>query len=366
MSIRSLLPLTLGLLIALPASAQDKTPAQPTPPKKAGDAKAEPKPAPVEAKSLELSITAAKAEVAVGGMIETTITLKNVGVDPATLPLPEEDRQLVSFEVQLGGSKVFIFEKIHKSPYDLKKDWKTGTIAPKGTETLKVNFPALAVGDFTITPHYGRKPSKNLKAVPPHVVGKPLKVRIVPAKNGAKQVAVDLRTSLGPIRLRLFAQEALGTCLHFARLIMEGGYPGGDTTKKLRRPFLKGLVFHRVIKSFMVQGGCPFGTGSGDAGYGIKGEAPKKDVNGKVPERSRHLPGRLSMAKTAHPDSGGTQFFLVTGPSSHLDGVHTVFGEVMRGLEVMHTIGEVPTAAKDKPLEDVTIDDIQIRPSVTP
>jgi len=121
-----------------------------------------------------------------------------------------------------------------------------------------------------------------------------------------------------------------------------------------------------VIKNFMIQGGDPNGDGTGDAGYGIKGEAPRKDANGKVPERSRHLPGRLSMAKTSHPDSGGTQFFIVTGPASHLDGVHTVFGEVTRGLEVVATIGEVPTGAKDKPLEPVTIDDIRIRPSVTP
>lgn len=346
-------PFLLGLLLlAAPAAAQaPKKPDTPAAPAK-----------PVKKESLQVTITAAKAEVPVGQLIKATVVLKNVGVDAVTLPKLAEDRQLVSFDVQLDKGKVFKFEKIHSSPYKLKKDWPVGKLEAGKTWTLEVGFPALTVGDFTITAHYGRKPASGLKNKPPHVTSKPVKVRIV-ADGKNKEVAVHFRTSMGPIRARLFPRLALGTCLHFARYILEGGYSQGDTKQKLRKPFHQGLIFHRVIRNFMIQTGCPLGKGSGDAGYGIPGEAPRKDATGKVPEKQRHHPGRLSMAKTTHPDSGGTQFFIVTGRARHLDGVHAVFGEVTRGMEVAYTISEVVTGSADKPLEDVTIDHIALKPA---
>ncbi|MDF1558377.1 MAG: peptidylprolyl isomerase [ANME-2 cluster archaeon] len=122
-----------------------------------------------------------------------------------------------------------------------------------------------------------------------------------------------IETNKGNIILELFEADAPNTVVNFVKLINEG--------------FYNGLKFHRVISNFMIQGGCPVGNGTGGPGYKIKCEInPRK-----------HLKGTLSMAH-AGKDTGGSQFFITHSPQPHLDGVHTVFGQVIEGMDVVNKI----------------------------
>lgn len=122
-----------------------------------------------------------------------------------------------------------------------------------------------------------------------------------------------IETDKGNIVLELFEDEAPNTVANFVKLINKGYY--------------NGLKFHRVIPNFVIQGGCPIGNGTGGPGYTIKCEInPKK-----------HLTGTLSMAH-AGKDTGGSQFFITHSPQPHLDGVHTVFGQVIEGMDVVNAI----------------------------
>lgn len=122
-----------------------------------------------------------------------------------------------------------------------------------------------------------------------------------------------IETDKGTIVLELFEKDAPNTVANFVKLIHEGFYDG--------------LKFHRVISNFMIQGGCPIGNGTGGPGYKIKCEInPRK-----------HLKGTLSMAH-AGKDTGGSQFFITHSPQPHLDGVHTVFGQVIEGMDVVNKI----------------------------
>jgi cyclophilin family peptidyl-prolyl cis-trans isomerase len=140
-----------------------------------------------------------------------------------------------------------------------------------------------------------------------------------------------IETTAGEIVLELFEDDAPGTVANFVGLAT-GTKEWNDpkTGAKVKRPYYDGLTFHRVIEDFMIQGGCPLGTGSGGPGYTIKDE-----LGGS---RQKHLRGSLSMAKTAAPDSGGSQFFICHSPQSHLDRKHTVFGQVISGIEVVDKI----------------------------
>jgi len=128
-----------------------------------------------------------------------------------------------------------------------------------------------------------------------------------------KNPQVIMETDKGTMKIELFEQDAPGTVQNFITLIEKGFYDG--------------LTFHRVIDDFMIQGGCPHGTGTGGPGYKIKCE-----IN-----PNKHLRGSLSMAH-AGKDTGGSQFFICHSPQPHLDGVHTVFGRVIEGLEVVDAI----------------------------
>lgn len=121
--------------------------------------------------------------------------------------------------------------------------------------------------------------------------------------------------------------------------------------------FYDGLIFHRVIRGFMIQGGCPDGTGMGGPGYHIKGEFSQ---NG-VPNSLKHTEGVLSMARSMHPDSAGSQFFIMHKTSPHLDGAYAAFGKVIEGMEVVNRIAETATDYSNRPLENqvmqrVTVD----------
>lgn len=120
--------------------------------------------------------------------------------------------------------------------------------------------------------------------------------------------------------------------------------------------YYNGLIFHRVIKGFMIQGGCPTGTGTGGPGYGIKGEFLNNGVNNNL----KHTEGVLSMARSQSPNSAGSQIFIMHKTSPHLDGSYAGFGKVTEGLEIVDQIANVKTSHGDKPLTDVVIESITV------
>lgn len=124
----------------------------------------------------------------------------------------------------------------------------------------------------------------------------------------------------------------------------------------VKKGFYDGLIFHRVIAGFMIQGGDPEGSGMGGPGYSIKGEF---NYNG-VENNLKHLRGVLSMARAQHPDSAGSQFFIMHADAPHLDGQYAAFGKVTDGIEVVDEIAETPTDMQDKPIEDQIIKTIRL------
>ena len=124
----------------------------------------------------------------------------------------------------------------------------------------------------------------------------------------------------------------------------------------VKKGFYDGLIFHRVIKGFMIQGGDPQGTGMGGPGYSIKGEFSQNGFNNQL----KHTPGVLSMARSMMPDSAGSQFFIMHQTSPHLDGSYAAFGKVIEGLEVINKIAEVRTDWNDRPMEDQRIKTVTV------
>ncbi len=139
------------------------------------------------------------------------------------------------------------------------------------------------------------------------------------------------------MKAELYPEIAPNTVNNFISLVKKG--------------FYNGRIFHRVIPGFMIQGGCPDGTGMGDPGYSIKGEFAQNGFANDL----KHTPGVLSMARAMHPDSAGSQFFIMHKTSPHLDGSYAAFGKVTEGLEVVDKIANTPTDFRDRPLEDQVI-----------
>jgi peptidyl-prolyl cis-trans isomerase B (cyclophilin B) len=145
-----------------------------------------------------------------------------------------------------------------------------------------------------------------------------------------------MHTSLGPIELELFDDDAPKTVSNFRKLAGEGFYDG--------------IIFHRVIPDFMIQGGCPKGTGTGGPGYTFEDEINAHKI----------VRGALAMAN-AGPNTNGSQFFIVTTQSAPwLDGKHTVFGEVTNGMETVDAIEALPTGGQDRPKDPPTITSIAL------
>ena len=126
--------------------------------------------------------------------------------------------------------------------------------------------------------------------------------------------------------------------------------------KLAKNGFYNGLTFHRVIKGFMIQGGCPKGNGTGGPGYTIKGEFSANGVNNSL----KHTRGVISMARAMDPNSAGSQFFIMHQDAPHLDGQYAAFGKVVKGIEVVDAIASVKTNYYDMPLNKVVIKDIKI------
>lgn len=135
------------------------------------------------------------------------------------------------------------------------------------------------------------------------------------------------------MKAELYPEIAPNTVRNFVSLVNKGFYDG--------------LIFHRVIRGFMIQGGCPDGTGTGGPGYNIKGEFSQNGFENNL----AHDPGVLSMARAMHPDSAGSQFFIMHEKSPHLDGAYAAFGKITEGMDVVNKIAETPTSWGDKPME---------------
>ena len=159
-------------------------------------------------------------------------------------------------------------------------------------------------------------------------------------------------TNRGTFKVTLFADKAPKTVENFVGLA-EGTKEFTDpkTGEKTKRPYYDGLIFHRVIKDFMIQGGCPIGQGTGGPGYKFGDEFH--------PELKHNKPGLLSMAN-AGPGTNGSQFFITTVPTPWLDNRHTIFGEVSEGYDVVDAIGKTKTGPMDRPAEPIVINKVTI------
>ena len=124
----------------------------------------------------------------------------------------------------------------------------------------------------------------------------------------------------------------------------------------INKKFYDGLIFHRVIKGFMIQGGCPEGSGMGGPGYSIKGEFAQNGFENSL----KHTEGVLSMARSMHPDSAGSQFFIMHKNAPHLDGGYAAFGKVTEGMDVVNKIAETPTDYSDRPMEDQVMESVTV------
>ena len=124
----------------------------------------------------------------------------------------------------------------------------------------------------------------------------------------------------------------------------------------VKKGFYDGLIFHRVIKGFMIQGGCPDGIGTGGPGYSIKGEFAMNGVKNDL----KHTEGVLSMARAMHPDSAGSQFFIMHKAAPHLDGSYAAFGKITEGMDVVNKIAETKTDYSDRPVEEQKIKSITV------
>lgn len=162
-----------------------------------------------------------------------------------------------------------------------------------------------------------------------------------------------INTSMGPIMVKFYEKEAPITVKNFVALSKgTKAWKDPKTGQMVTRPLYAGTIFHRVIPNFMIQGGDPMGTGMGDPGFTIADEF--------VPSLKFDIPGRLAMANVGQPHTGGCQFFITEVPTPHLNGKHTIFGQVVEGQDVVTKIVHVP-AKGDKPITPVKIVSIVIK-----
>lgn len=155
-------------------------------------------------------------------------------------------------------------------------------------------------------------------------------------------IATIVIKNYGTIEAELYPHIAPNTVNNFISLANSGFYDG--------------LTFHRIIKDFMIQGGDPNGNGSGGPGYSIKGEFTKNKFKNDL----KHTEGVLSMARSQNKNSGGSQFFIMTKDSTHLDGQYAAFGKIIKGIDIVHEIENTKTGNNDKPEKDIVIESIKV------
>jgi peptidyl-prolyl cis-trans isomerase A (cyclophilin A) len=225
---------------------------------------------------------------------------------------------------------------------------------------LVLSAAAMAAGETTIPQKDSKKPRNTASAAVLNSTV-PIKTDLPHMKQQANKpnpernpgMYAEIETSLGLITCKLFDKESPVTVESFTGLA-EGTKEWVDpkTGQKVKRPFFDGLIFHRVIPKFMIQGGCPLGTGTGGPGYKYKNEdSPALNFDQK---------GILAMANAGR-DTNGSQFFITVAPCSFLNGGYTIFGKVTGGQDVADKISQVPRNASDRPNENVVIKKITIK-----
>jgi peptidyl-prolyl cis-trans isomerase A (cyclophilin A) len=169
---------------------------------------------------------------------------------------------------------------------------------------------------------------------------------------GEGALLATFETTMGDVTVKLYEDIAPATVANFVGLATgQQAWTDPNTGKPGEGALYDGVIFHRVIDGFMIQGGDPTGTGRGGPGYRFQDECDARAKHTKA--------GMLSMAN-AGPGTNGSQFFLTLGPTPHLDGRHTVFGEVVEGIDVVKQIGKVRTGPGDRPVTDVAIKTIRV------
>jgi peptidyl-prolyl cis-trans isomerase A (cyclophilin A) len=171
-------------------------------------------------------------------------------------------------------------------------------------------------------------------------------------KRVSEPLYATFKTGMGDIVVRLHEDKAPKTVENFVGLATgTKEWTDPKTGQKVKRPLYSGTIFHRVIPNFMIQGGDPLGSGRGGPGYRFNDEFH--------PDLKHNKPGILSMAN-AGPNTNGSQFFITTVPTPHLDNRHSVFGEVVKGQDVVVAIGNAPRGPGDRPQKDVVLQEVVI------
>ena len=170
-------------------------------------------------------------------------------------------------------------------------------------------------------------------------------VKMCDYNEDVEKLSATFKTSLGDFVIDLFVKDCPKTVWNFVNLA-----EGRQETKK-EGPFYNNAIFHRVIENFMIQGGCPEGSGRGNPGYRFEDEF--------VSHLQHDSEGILSMAN-AGAGTNGSQFFITLVPTPHLDNNHTVFGKVIEGMDIIRKIGTTPVGPMDKPVEDVVVESVTI------
>jgi peptidylprolyl isomerase len=238
---------------------------------------------------LSLTVEPVKKEVTLGEAVEVKVTVKDDG--GTALPLPVMfDKNSVTLTIGSGKDQ-FVYQRRVE-----------GDVKPGEGGATTVSWTPTRSGDYAIEANYAGKASGETK------------VSVKPAKGGETELGALVSTTEGDMTLRFFPEIAPNHVAHFA--------------ERVRTGFYDGTVFHRIIQTFMAQGGDPTGTGRGGPGYTI----PAEFTNDK---KYSHTFGRLSTARTQVRDSAGSQFFLCFDQATFLDGQYTVFGEVVEGKDVV-------------------------------
>ena len=297
----------------------------------------------------KISLEVPKNVVELGQMVDVNFSIANLGKKKTDVIKPVLDTDSVALELTYtpdsGKGFDFTYTVVTPSVYEhdktkLEKITLDKFGLPEGTFKTTFNIPAIKQGRWSVRAVYNGAAQPAISDTASFAV-------LPPAPEGAakatlralnNELVAVIDTTKGKIICRFFPEDAPNHTINFISLAKGG--------------FYNNLIFHRVIKGFMIQGGCPEKTGKGGPGYSVKAEFNQR----------KHLKGTMSMARSNNNDSGGSQFFICLDPQPKLDNQYTVFGEVVEGMDVVEAIGGTSTSGPptDKPTEDMVIKNVTI------